>query len=156
MANDSIYLVNYDGGGSAMCLYTNKAWSVASEKPDQVVVTSSAPSFTTWEGQQVTGNLWLPFVTNIAAGSNTQPAGTQVGTAQQIRPSILPPNVANIPNARGWAVYNVFRDNDRILYSDPALGNAISLYVCFDVSFSIIVGLSAKPSYPFWRHRESY
>jgi hypothetical protein len=141
MANDNIYLVNFDNGGSAMCLYTNKAWSVGGEKPDQVLVTSSSPAFTTWEGQQIAGNLWLPFITNIAAGSNTQPAGTQVGTAQQIRSSMLPPNLTNIPNARAWAVYNIFRDNNRVLYSDPALGNAISLYVCADVSFLLFLGL---------------
>jgi hypothetical protein len=141
MANDNIYLVNFDIGGSAMCLYNNKAWSVGGEKPDQVIVTSSSPIFTTWEGQQITGNLWLPFITNIAAGSDTQPAGTQVGTAQQIRASMLPSNVANIPNARAWAIYNIFRDNNRVLFSDPVLGNAISLYVCADVSFPSLLDL---------------
>ena len=148
MANDNIYLVNYDNGGSAMCLYNNKAWSVSGEMPDQVIFTSSAPNYTTWEGQPITGNLWLPFITNIAAGSNTQPAGAQVGKAQQIRPSILPPNLANIPNARGWAVYNIFRDNNRTLYSDPTLGNAISLYVCTDVSFPPLLDLYQTPLAP--------
>lgn len=36
MANDTIYLVNYDKGGSAMCIHNNKALSVNGEKPDQV------------------------------------------------------------------------------------------------------------------------
>jgi len=132
MANDTIYLVNYDVGGSAMCIYNNKAFSVNSERPDQVVVLSSSPAFITWEGQAISGNLWLPFTTSINAGSNTQPAGTQVGTAQQFRTSLLPPQLLNIPNAKAWSIYNIFRDNDRILYSDPVLGNAISLYVCTD------------------------
>jgi hypothetical protein len=57
MANDRIYLVNYDNGGSAMCLYNNSAWSLDREKPDQVIFTSSSPASTTWEGQQITGNL---------------------------------------------------------------------------------------------------
>jgi hypothetical protein len=37
MANDTIYLVNYDNGGSAMCLYNNKAWSVGGEKPPSLL-----------------------------------------------------------------------------------------------------------------------
>lgn len=136
MANDIIYLVNYDNTPSGMCLYNNKAWSVGGETPDQVAFVSEKGSLTTWEGNQVNGELWIPFTTQIAAGSINQPAGTQVGKAQQFRPSLtLPQNLINVPNARAWSVYNIFRDNGRVLYSHPQLGNAISLYVCVDVSF---------------------
>ena len=138
-ANDTIYLVNYDNSSSGMCLYNNKAWSVNGERPDQIVATSSGGVFTTWEGQEITGNLWLPFATNIAAGSIEQPAGTQVGTAKQFRASVIPSNVAGNPTAQGWAIYNIFRDNNRVLYTDPVLGNAVSLYVCVDVSFLSIL-----------------
>ena len=34
MANDTIYLVDYDNTRSGVCLYNNKAWAIAGEKPD--------------------------------------------------------------------------------------------------------------------------
>jgi hypothetical protein len=139
MANDNIYLVNYSNGGSAMCLYTNKAWSVDGESPDQTALLAQAPAFTTWEGTPQSGALWLPFTTSINANAIQQPAGTQVGTAKQFRKSMIPSNIASIPSAQAWAIYTIFRDNGRVLYTDPVLGNAISLYVCADVSFCPII-----------------
>lgn len=133
MANDSIYLVNYSNGGSAMCLYNNKAWSVGGEKPDQVILTASSPRLH-YRGRPTDHRQPLAPIHHQYC-SRFEPAGTQVGTARQIRASLLPPNLANVPNASGWAVYNIFRDNNRVLYTDSVLGDAISLYVCGDVSF---------------------
>jgi hypothetical protein len=55
----------------------------------------------------------------------------------------------NILNVRAWAIYNIFRDNNRILYSDSALGNAISLYVCSDVSSPSLLNLCQTTLNPF-------
>jgi hypothetical protein len=52
---------------------------------------------------------------------------------------MIPSNIASIPSAQAWAIYTIFRDNGRVLYTDPVLGNAISLYVCADVSFYPII-----------------
>lgn len=100
MANDTIFLVNYDKGGSAMRIYNNIAWYVNGERPNQVTLLVPQNTFT-WEGNVLTVNLWLPFITTVNASALQQPAGTQVGTAQQIRNSVLSPNLASVPNVRG-------------------------------------------------------
>src|SRR5271170_4657018 len=130
MSNNTevIILVNTDGGNSQMCYFSDAAGSQSGQAPLYVanVTPPHSGQDIIWEGQVVNGSFQgsSPFQTQIQGNAAAQPFGTQVGLGYQ------GPNFA--PEA--YAVFGIYRDNGRVVYVDPSLGNCRALYYCFEVS----------------------
>ena len=148
MSGGAIYLVNYDAGRSAMCYYNDVQKSLNGQTPDIIWAIPEGPGFEViWEGQPVVGNPWTGsliasdvFITNVNQDAFSQPQGTPVGTGEQ-GPVFAVPPPGTIPQGPvTYVVWTIFRDaTDRVLFTDPTLGRAISLYECRPVSTACLV-----------------
>jgi hypothetical protein len=154
--NDTTSVVlccNTASGISQLCFFSDTPTSEDGQTPYQIAVLSpSTGGYITWEGEQLTGTFqpgpgifapgYLGFTTQITGNALAQPINTQVGTAYHAPLFIQPPPGQNPPPAE-FNVFNVFRDNDRVVYTDPVLGAVDTLYYCVFVS----CGLFYIPSF---------
>ena len=134
---------NTANGTSMLCYFeTVEAGEDGHSTPFQIASLSPASGgFVTWEGEQLTGTFQsgpgifapglLNFTTQITGNAHAQPNNTQVGTAyhagfQPFPGQTTPPAPFN--------VFNVYRDNDRVVWTDPKLGAVTTIYYCVWVS----------------------
>jgi hypothetical protein len=130
-----ILLCNTGATTSQMCFYNDVPTSEDGEAPADTasVAPATGSGFITWEGQQITGGFanHLLFTTQIRGTAASQPPGTQVGTGYH-SPPFAPPPPGQPPY--GYNVFNIYRDNDRVVYTDPTLGGCSTIYYCTFVS----------------------
>lgn len=138
--NDSstvILLVNTAATTSQMCFFSNVPTAEDGEAPADIAPVGPAATgdngFVTWEGQQINGNFLnhLSFTTQIQGHAASEPPNTQVGTGYH-SPPFAPPPPGQPPY--GFNVFNIFRDNGRVVYTDPTLGACSTIYYCTFVS----------------------
>jgi hypothetical protein len=117
-----------------MCFYNDVPTAEDGEAPADLPVGGGIRSdFVTWEGQQITATFpdHLLFTTQIQGNAAAQPSNTQVGTGYR-SPSFTPPPPGQ-PHY-GYNVFNIFKDSDRVVYTDPKFGACITIYYCTFVS----------------------
>jgi len=126
--------------GSQMCWFASTAVAESGAVPsiwDLDILTpglQAGPSgFVTWEGNQINGEFpgHLGFTTQIQGTAASQPNNTLVGQAFHNPPfAVAPPGSPPYE----YNVFNIYRDNDRVIYTDPVLGDVKTLYYCVWVS----------------------
>lgn len=141
--NDTTSVVlccNTASGISQLCFFNDVPTSEDGQSPYQVAVLSpSTGGYVTWEGQQHAATFQagpgvfapglLGFTTQITGNAFTQPLSSQVGTAYHA-PLFIPPPPGQNPPPAGFNVFNIFKDNGRVVYTDPILGTVETLYYC--------------------------
>jgi hypothetical protein len=126
--------------GSQMCWFASSTVAESGAVPGIYDLDTLAPGrqanpsgFVTWEGNQINGQFsgHLGFTTQIQGNAGSQPINTLVGQAYHNPPFAVPPPGSP---AYGYNVFNIYRDNDRVVYTDPTLGDVQSIYYCTWVS----------------------
>ena len=94
---------------------------------------ANSSGYIIWEGQDFTGlfNNHLTFEVRIQGNAAAQPVSTIVGTGYHAPPFAAPP--PGQPPYQ-YNVFNIYRDNDRVVYTDPVLGAVSTIYYCTYVS----------------------
>jgi hypothetical protein len=159
-----ILLVNTGSNASQVCFYNNVPTAEDGEAPtDLAIVGREGSGFVTWEGQQITALFLnhLLFTTQIRGDAAAQPPNTQVGTGYH-SPPFTPPAPGQPPV--GYNVFNIFRDNDRVVYTDSKFGACVTIYYCTFVSLhlsfpylhNILTPLNISPAKPLRKSRNSF
>ena len=132
-----IFLANTAAGSSIIAVYndSNDILSGKQVPPDQLVQVTTPGADITWEGQPITATLsGRNFTFHVNAGAFGQPHEAQVGTGNHVIASTSPPP----PGEQAFERWNIYRDDGRVIYTDPNLGAVQTLYFCLDVSTSIL------------------
>lgn len=132
-----ILLCNTATPGSQMCWFNGAPAAEDNQAPvnpgDIAVVApgslANANGYIIWEGQQITGLFGehLGFEVQIQGNAAAQPINTLVGQGYH-SPPFAPPPPGQPPYQ--FNVFNIYRDNDRVVYTDPALGAVSTIYYC--------------------------
>jgi hypothetical protein len=126
--------------GSQMCWFASApvAEDGAAPGPNNIATLAPGPQaspsgFVTWEGNQLVGSFsgHLGFSVQIQGTGASQPINTLVGQGFHDPPFAVPPPGSS---AYQFNVFNIYRDNDRVVYTDPVLGDVKSIYYCTWVS----------------------
>jgi len=132
-----IFLANTAAGSSVIAVYndSNDILSGKQVLPDALVQVTTPGADITWEGQPITATLsGRNFTFHVNTGAFSQPHEAQVGTANHVIASTSPPP----PGEQAFERWNIYRDDGRVIYTDPNLGGVQTLYFCLDVSTSIL------------------
>lgn len=139
-APETIYLSNcadINSSGTAVSAssevdyYTAGHDSQKGERPDDICIVTNKNGFKHWEGSAVSctfADSGVTFTANVESNGASQPVGTKAGTG-----------------SNGFHTYNIFRDNDRVLYSAPSTGSfSGDTYQCKSVYYALRVSVECK------------
>lgn len=148
-----ILLCNTATPGSQMCWFNGAPSAEDNQAPtnsgDVAVIApgpnsiANASGYIVWEGQDITGLFGnhLTFEARIGGNAAAQPVSTIVGQGYHAPPFAVPP-----PGQPPYQfnVFNIYRDNDRVVYTDPVLGAVSTIYYCTYVCTSIRFAMELK------------
>lgn len=130
-----IYLANSDGGNSLMCRYNTGSLGDGAP-PNSVENVTDPGQDIIWEGQPITTGIadgsGFPFTTHVEADAGSRQVDEPAGIAREAIFAVAPPG--SPPGSKAYNLWNIFKHDGRVLYTDPVLGNVHSIYYCLNVS----------------------